>query len=339
MIRKNLFYVIMLLLFSSLAIKAQVQSCNLLITDGLQNEKLKQTIEKNVTDFLNACNIAAIKAEKPELNKQATTSEARKDFLNIWETSPLRCFEQTLERKCLKRPAGGFQIRDIPVSMSAAPKTERWQQIAFVLTPEGKIDDVIIQISQYTDLLDRGIKVKDTDLRLIVLDFVENYRTAYNRKDIKFISTMFSENAVIITGKEIKQTKQKPPEFIKQNAIPTVNSKNKSTMFEYQVKNKTEYIDALKRVFKNNAYIEVNFDSIEVIRYPNEKYSVYGVTIKQDWKSSNYNDIGYLFLLINFKDQENPVITVRTWQPEMYQGRYLRREEIFNIHDFIKEIL
>jgi hypothetical protein len=61
---------------------------------------------------------------------------------------------------------------------------------------------------------------------------------------------------------------------------------------------------------------------------------VYGVTLKQDWKSSKYADKGYVFLLIDYRNEQEPVITVRTWQPEEYNGRLLRSEEVFQITDF-----
>ena len=44
--------------------------------------------------------------------------------------------------------------------------------------------------------------------------------------------------------------------------------------------------------------------------------NMYGICLLQDYYSSNYGDHGYLFLLIDAKDTENPIIRVRTWQPE-----------------------
>ena len=44
--------------------------------------------------------------------------------------------------------------------------------------------------------------------------------------------------------------------------------------------------------------------------------------MKQSWKSSNYSDEGYLFLLWEFpEDGSSPIIHVRTWQPEMVNGQ------------------
>jgi hypothetical protein len=37
----------------------------------------------------------------------------------------------------------------------------------------------------------------------------------------------------------------------------------------------------------------------------------------QDYFSNNYGDHGYLFLLIDASDRENPLIRVRMWHPEI----------------------
>jgi len=325
--RKNLIYLIVLWLFSSQFVRAQLEVCNLVITDGIRDEAVKNTIEKNVSSFLTACNKAIIKGKKPDLHQDAATNDGRKRFLSIWSTSSLSCNVSQLERKCLIRPAGGYQIRDIPVTMYDAPADQQNQEIVINLTSDGKIDDVFIPITQYADLLSANIKTEEIDLRMMVLSFVENFRTSYNRKDLKFIETIFSNNAVIITGKEIKPLP---------NSDKALRNSISTAQFEYQVKTKGEYIASLKKVFNNNKYINVEFDDIVVIRHPDPQYPVYGVTLKQNWHSSTYSDTGYVFLLIDFQDQLHPIITVRTWQPEKYNGRDLRRDEIFQIGDFIK---
>jgi len=323
--QKSLFYLIVLLLIGNQTLKAQLEATNLVITDGIRNENLKRTIEKNVSDFLYACNTAVINGKKPDLDKKTTTNDARKRFLSLWDTSPTGCSVSTLERKCLTRPAGGYQIRDIPVTMYEAPEKEQNQEIIINLTADGRIDDIFVPITQYANLLSTGEKTEDIDLRMMVLDFVENFRTAYNRKDADFIESVFSNNAVIIVGKEIKQ---------KPNSDAAFRASMSNSQFEYQVKNKQQYISSLRNVFRNNKYINVDFSDIMVLQH--EEYpQVYGVTLKQIWDSSLLkDDIGYVFLLIDFRDINKPLIHVRTWQPEQYEGRQLRRDEIFQIGDF-----
>ena len=242
--QKKLFCITILCLFSSQMLKAQLETSKLVITDGIRNETIKKSIEENVSIFLTACNAAIIKGGKPELDKKNITGDSRKRFFEIWDSSPISFSVSSLERKCLVRPTGGYQIRDIPITMHEAPEAEQNQEIAINLTADGKIDDVFVQISQYTDLLNANQEMeRETDLYMIVWNFVENFRTAYNRKDIKFIGTVFSENAVIITGKEIKQ--------IPKSDVALRHSLS-AVQFEYQVKTKKEYISSLTNVFKRN---------------------------------------------------------------------------------------
>lgn len=344
--QKILINLIVLLLVSVQTLKAQsetqLETCRLIITNGIQNESLKQTIEKNVSDFLTICNTAVIKDKQPSLNKQMATEDARKAFSSIWKTSPMECSVSVLERDCIIRPAGGYQIRNIPVTMQEAPSDsmndERNQEIVINLTADGKIDDIIIPINQYNKLLQANIEEEDTILRIAVLDFVENFRTSYNKKDLKYIGTLFSEDAIIIVGKELQKA-QTPKSDAANIKLPA----EKQNMYELTIKTKKEYLTSLSNVFKKYKYIDVNFDDIKVIRHPNPDFPVYGVTLKQDWKSMNflnskkdsYMDTGYLFLLINFTDKDHPVINVRTWQPDKYDGRDLRPDEIFKMSDFI----
>ena len=43
---------------------------------------------------------------------------------------------------------------------------------------------------------------------------------------------------------------------------------------------------------------------------------LYAIQIAQDYYSSSYGDKGYLFLMVDINDPENPIIKVCTWQPD-----------------------
>ena len=112
---------------------------------------------------------------------------------------------------------------------------------------------------------------------------------------------------------------------------------------EYKQQNKTQYLNNLKRAFARNKYIDVKFSEIgengedsgcgTVTRSANNK-NMYGVRLRQEWKSSNYSDDGYVFLLWEFKEGTSPVVHVRTWQPDMIGSRKLDEDEVFNENDF-----
>jgi hypothetical protein len=319
---KNVFYLFFSLLIGFGPLGAQ-EPLQVVITWGNQNNVLKESIERNVGNLLLACNKAEKSGGKPSFNNTTITSDARSRIMELWANSPLKCTTLVLEGSCLNRPSGGFQLRNIPVTMTKAPENEQNQNIVINLTSDGKIDDIFIPLTDYATVLNEKKEMEDLDVRLMVLDFVENFRTAYTRKDLKFLNMLFSNNAVIITGKAIKPIKNTDS----QNIYTT------KAQFELQIKTKKEYMESLKNIFKKNNFIDVNFNDIIVVEHRNIP-QVYGVTLKQDWKSSLYADKGYVFLLIDYRNEREPVITVRTWQPDEYEGRSLVPGEIFQIGDF-----
>jgi hypothetical protein len=163
-----------------------------------------------------------------------------------------------------------------------------------------------------------NLELTDLRRRQMILDYVEQFRTAYNQKDINFLNQIFSEDALIITGNVITQKHREG--FITQK-------------IRYNKQNKQQYLNNLRRVFKLTKYIKVYFDDIEVMIHPtNPNY--YGVILHQGWTSNTYHDEGYVFLLWNFTNEYAPEITVRTWQPDKIAGRELARDEIFSLSDF-----
>ena len=89
-----------------------------------------------------------------------------------------------------------------------------------------------------------------------------------------------------------------------------------------------EYIKKLKTVFANNSFINIKFDEIEVYKYE-EKGNIYGITLRQHWNSLSYSDEGWLFLMIDFRNENAPQIRVRTWQP-----LEAPRNKVFSLIDF-----
>ena len=98
---------------------------------------------------------------------------------------------------------------------------------------------------------------------------------------------------------------------------------------------KQEYLNNLEKVFKTTKYVNVKFEDIEVVQHP--KFDdIYGVTLKQHWHTNRYHDEGYLFLMIDFRDADFPLIQVRTWQP--YKNKYgeivTSEKDIFHLGSF-----
>ncbi|MDR0725107.1 MAG: nuclear transport factor 2 family protein [Prevotellaceae bacterium] len=320
--------IIFLIAVFSIKIQAQEGITQLRITAGIDEGISKMQIEMNTSLLLTAMSVGIIDGSIPDTSGIDISKEAAQTLFSMWQsTSEMICPISTVERKCLHRLQGGYQVRDIPVSMLAAPEDDRDHNLVINYTKDGKIDDIFVAIenSRIDQILLNNISVEDFSRRMKILDFVEQFRTAYNIKDLNHIKKVFSNNALIITGKVIVE---------KPNSDQVLQNIGKEKIV-YQTQTKQEYVTKLEGIFANNKYINIEFEDIEVITHP--KYNeIYGVTLKQKWNTSNYSDVGYLFLMIDFKDDDNPLIHVRTWQPDKYNGKELAREERFHIGSFGK---
>ena len=325
---KRTFFLVLVLILCNIAatINAQSEKVWFAIKDGMDNQNLMSLIETNTTTFLTACNEAILKGKKPDFPSSIIDKNSRKKISDFWDTTPMYSTKEFISEKCSRKSAGGYQVRNIPVYFSSAPEESREQEIVINFTNAGLIESISVSVEEtrYRAILEDFSTVEDFGRREIIIDFVENFRTSYNIKDIKYIESVFSDQALIITGNVVKISPSKD------RAINNLLGSEKIT---YVTSTKKEYVDNLKRTFSRNKYIDVQFEDIEVVRHPKNDY-LYGVTLKQKWGSSTYNDTGYVFLIIDFKDDQQPMIHVRTWQPDSYNGKTISKDELFNLNDF-----
>lgn len=297
------------------------------IIEGLSDQSLKATMETNVNAMMMAMNTAANQNEKTvKLNKDNFTSEAIKDIELMWKSSAIFCPPVNIMSRCLKT-SYGYQVRGIPVDLKEADEKEKRQELAIDFLPNGKISNVSIAIEMHR--YDQIMAEKESDIdyarRQIIVDFVENFRTAYNRRDMKLLTSVFSDKALIITGKVISE---KP-----NSDMDRLTLNNNKVIYIKQTKQ--EYLQNLSNVFKITKFINVKFDDIEVVQHP--KYDdIYGVTLKQYWHTDRYRDEGYLFLMIDFRDADKPLIQVRTWQPyKNKQGQVItQKNDVYHLGSF-----
>ena len=59
---------------------------------------------------------------------------------------------------------------------------------------------------RFQEIMNAGKDDIDNANRETILNFVEKLRTSYNRKDIDYINTVFSDQALIIVGRVIENT-------------------------------------------------------------------------------------------------------------------------------------
>ncbi|MBQ2165146.1 MAG: hypothetical protein II447_00045, partial [Bacteroidaceae bacterium] len=239
------------------------------------------------------------------LSRDYMTKDAIDDVEEMWKSSAMSCPPMDLKSRCLHTTTG-YQVRGIPVDIHEAVEAEARQELTVNFNKEGLIDGVsiAIEMNRYEQLMAQQSSDLDYTRRQIIIDFVENFRTAYNRKDIKLLNSMYSDKALIITGKVVME---KPNSDV--NKMTLLNNK-----VVYLSQTKQQYLQRLSNVFNKTRYINVSFSDIDVVQHP--KYDdIYGVTLRQVWHTDNYRDEGYLFLMIDFHDEYRPLVQVRTWQP------------------------
>ena len=297
------------------------------IVEGISDNHLKTTMESNVNEMLSLFNDAAsLHAKSVKLSKEKFTKEAVKEIGLIWKGSPMVFPSVNIMSRCLKT-SHGYQVRGIPIDIAEADENEKRQELTVDFLSNGKICNVAIAIDMHR--YDQIMAEKSSDIdytrRQVIIDFVENFRTAYNRKDIKLLNSVFSDKALIITGKVVSE---KP-----NSDIDRLTLKNNKVVYIKQTKQ--EYIQKLTRIFKLNNFVNVKFEDIDVVQHP--KYDdIYGVTLKQYWHPSHYSDEGYLFLMIDFRDADKPLIQVRTWQPYKNNvGQVItKKEDVYHLGSF-----
>jgi hypothetical protein len=137
--------------------------------------------------------------------------------------------------------------------------------------------------------------------RVAIINFIENYKTAYALKRLEYIESIFSDNALIIVGRIVKNA-----------AADNRFSTEKVKLTQYS---KGQYIRQLGTVFRSNEYVNLKFTDINV-KKAGVGGEIYGIQLKQDYFSTSYGDTGYLFLMVDLNKTNEPIIHIRTWQPE-----------------------
>jgi hypothetical protein len=198
-------------------------------------------------------------------------------------------------------------VRSVPMSFSFRNGSTKFvENVVFTFNDQGMIESLAFGLD---DAATRDVLTKQAwpeHARMSIIEFLENYKTAFALERLDYIRTIFDENAVIIVGKIAKAATGISPE----NQITYNNNIIIRTRYT-----KEQYLKNLERCFASNEFVNVRFANNDIIK-AGKGGEIYGIQIKQDYYSANYGDTGYLFLLVDLNDPESPMIKVRTWQPE-----------------------
>lgn len=147
--------------------------------------------------------------------------------------------------------------------------------------------------------------------RFSILQFMEDYQTAYALKRLDYLNMIYSEDAIIITGSVLKKATQDRVDGSPIN----VGSR---TDVKYTQLDKNQFLKRLDQQFKEKEYIHLRFEETKtktiVGRYI-PRGTAFAIELNQIYESSNYSDKGYLTLILD-ASKDPAMIHIRLWQPD-----------------------
>lgn len=197
------------------------------------------------------------------------------------------------------------------------PESKKIESIAFALTKVAE-NDIMNAAASWPEIS-----------RWAILNFMEDYQTAYALKRLDYIKSIFSDDAIIITGTVLKKA-ETPDRMFDANKIVDFMPQSKNVKYSHM--SKDEYIKRLGMIFKERDYVNLTFENnvTKIIDLPSvvEHGAAFGIEIRQRYVSSGYSDDGYLTLAFDTRG-EHPIIHVRLWQPD--------KTEMVSLQEFISK--
>jgi len=280
-------------------------------------------MEQNAKAVFDEINSASQENRNPRFSTANITNDGIVQTHALWAISKFHCVESAYSENVSINLSGGYQIRNIATFFKDIKQS---QDLVVDFDRAGRVSNISIAISrvQWKEIMQTGGAVTDLRERQTIVEFIENFRTAYNLQDIDYIATMFNDDALIITGKKL--------------TVRTGDGQYANRAI-YSTQNKQQYINKLRTAImakdsqgnKLNK-LRVDFDKIKIIKSEKKgDENLYLVRLWQKWDSKgkiNYGDEGWLTLVIDFYGQE-PTIWVRAWEDSDF-----KEDELYNWNCF-----
>ena len=169
--------------------------------------------------------------------------------------------------------------RSVPMDFAFQTNDKHFvEDIVFIFDSTGKVTGLTFALEDKTVQDINAMTMWKSEHKMILIQFLESYKTAFALKNV-------IENQITLQKQYV----------------------------EYNRQSKAEYMGNLRRSFNSKEYINLKFSNTSIGSW---RDGLFGVSLKQDYYSSNYGDCGYLYLYVDLRDYKKPIIHVRTWQPE-----------------------
>lgn len=199
--------------------------------------------------------------------------------------------------------ANGYLVRGIKAAFSFKRNNKTFVEDLVFYIKDDQIEGINfgLEKSAMDDIMRHSMW--DAQSRLVLVNFLENYKTAYALERLDYLNAVFSDDALIIVGNKLPQPKVAEITAVDQES------------YEHNKLTKSQYMKQLERVFDKQEYVNIQFEDAAV-KKTNRTSERYEIIIKQNYYSATYADKGYLYLLADISNPEWPIIHVRVWDED-----------------------
>ncbi len=277
----------------------------------LSDDSLRETMELNTQLLIEEMNSAFQQNRGLDLKGINLTAEAELDIVQMWSYAEC-CFVEPEIIVRGQKIRAGYQIRRLP-AMVRGESQGRDAVISF--DSKGDIDAFYFSVDNYKlyDAIMRCRSNIDVDKLMIIFNFIEGLKAAYNRQDIDYIFEVLSDDCLTLQLDEVG-------EITNFNAVQswTIHDAYRRSLINSLIEGEGptadfEYIYIMQHVLHND---------------------IYGVTLLQKFGSEDSVANGWLFFALSFTDDNDMVIHVKAWQPYMVNGEIYPRSRVLQLGNF-----
>ena len=234
---KRVFYI---LSFLTIIVTTHVGAVNVTFT-------IDESTDKPMGMAAAASNLSAIlteinrsqKAKEPVSVKNMVANDFTKNSLaRLWAVTPFYCDDDDVVDRLWVFKDGTMMCSHIPLIITPSDDTfgyGTYQEAVVEFDANGRITDFRFALDNHSaESMERCGSVVEKEKQMIILQYVERFRTAYNMKDLKTIEDMFSDDALIITGHVVMKKR-------------LTDSETATIKVEYTKQNKQKYIANLRK--------------------------------------------------------------------------------------------
>ena len=245
--------------------------------------------------------IKAIESRKYDDVKSLCSENGWKWFVKLIKYGNAKIIERNELQ--LTAFANGYLVRGIKAAFSFKRNNKTFVEDLVFYIKDDQIEGINFGLEKNAleDIMRHSMW--DAQSRLVLVNFLENYKTAYALERLDYLNAVFSDDALIIVGNKLPQPKVAEITAVDQES------------YEHNKLTKSQYMKQLERVFDKQEYVNIQFEDAAV-KKTNRTSERYEIIIKQNYYSATYADKGYLYLLADISNPEWPIIHVRVWDED-----------------------